>query len=355
MKKSLMTLAVLAACSSSFAQSTVGVYGVADVFFGTESGTNVPSQTVIDSGSGTGASRYGIKGVDDLGDGWKAVFLLENGFSVDTGAEAEVEATPKQTFSRQSYVGFVGEFGEVRLGRTWTPFDDVSSMAHAAFDSALSPQTHVWASTHYQANPANTIYYAAPNLAGFRSALSYSTTEDEDNVIKGSSSPRAIMSVSVQYADGPLNVGFASQSEKGRNPDVDDMNVTFMRVNATYDFGVAKLLMGYGRTRNASLIPTVAQGALTNVFGFKSDAAVTEWEVGADVPLSSVLTLSGGLAYSTDNEAAGDASRRGYSLAAAYSLSRRTTLYGGFNASTTSFNSENYSSRATAMGVRHAF
>jgi predicted porin len=64
----------------------------------------------------------------------KANFLLEQGFNLDDGTQG----TARQMFSRQSYVGFSGNWGEVKLGRMYTAFDDISGAANAVFDSALS-------------------------------------------------------------------------------------------------------------------------------------------------------------------------------------------------------------------------
>lgn len=80
----------------------------------------------------------------------------------------------------------------------------------------------------------------------------------------------------VQIQVGPVYAGVAYQTEKatGAVP-----ASKFTRVNGSYDLGVAKLLAGYGRV----------------AFGGKS---TNEWQFGADVPLSSVLLISGGVARS---------------------------------------------------------
>lgn len=324
MKKNLLALAVLAASGTAFAQSNVTVYGLADVWFGNTSGTGVTSQTRVDSG-GLNTSRWGLKGSEDLGGGLKLNFLLEQGFALDTGA-----ATPGQAFSRQSYLGFSGNFGEVRIGKIWTAFDDISGAASGAFDAnALKPTAGVWLTNDYQGNPGNTLYYASRNYSGFKGAFSYSL--DENNSVNN---PR-VSSLNVQYAAGPLYAGLAYQTEQTSGlADSKD----FTRLNGTYNFGMAKLLAGYGR------------------FSGLNGVSANEWELGAEVPLSPVLTLSGGFAASDSNAKGGDASRKGYSLAAAYSLSKRTTLYGGFHSATTSEPAKaDLTNRATAVGVRHTF
>lgn len=323
MKKSLVALAVLAASGASFAQSAVSVYGIADVWFGTTSGTGVESQTVLESG-GVSGSRWGIKGSEDLGGGLKANFLLEQGFDITKGSAAGVQ------FNRQAYVGFSGGFGEVKLGNVYTAYDDISGAANSAFDSALAAQNGVWLSTGYNSNPNNNIYYATPTFGGFSGAVSYALGENKTALLSASD----VTSLNVQYNAGKLYAGLGYQTE---TPQGGGTSTDFTRLNATYDLGVAKLLAGYGKK--------VAPGSVET----------TEWELGADVPVSAALTLSGGVARSTDNVAAGDATRTGYGLAAAYSLSKRTTLYTGFNSHTTTQAGVDTDARTFAAGVKHTF
>jgi len=298
MKKNLIALAVLAASGAAFAQSNVTLYGVADIWFGQTSGTGVETQTVLESG-GVSGSRWGVKGSEDLGGGLKANFLLEQGFKIDTGAGAAGQA-----FSRQSYVGFSGGFGEVKLGKMWTAYDDISGAGNSAFDSALAP-SGIWKSTGYNANPANSMYYASPSMSGFSGAISYSLGENKTAATDAGN----VTSVHVKYEGGPVYVGLGFQSEKATG---NATAVEFTRLNGSYAFGAAKLLAGYGKFANGN-------------------AETTEWELGADYSISSTLAISGGIAKSNDNAASGDASRKAIGLAAAYSMSKRTTLYAGYS------------------------
>lgn len=329
MKKSLVALAVLAASGASFAQ-TVTVYGIVDAWFGTTSGTGVASQTVLDSG-GVSGSRWGLKGSEDLGGGLNANFVLENGFDVSKGAAAGV------LFNRQAYVGFSGGFGEVKLGNVYTSYDDISGATNSAFDSALSAQNGVWASTNYISNPNNNIVYATPAMGGFSAAISYALGENAAVGVSASN----VTAFNLQYSTGPVYVGFARQTE---TPVGGGTAPSFTRLNGSYDLGVAKVLLGYGKVSDQTMAKVTTPGA-----------EITEWELGADVPVSAALTLSGGIARSSDNVVAGDASRSGYGFAAAYSLSKRTTVYGGFNSNTSTLAGVDTTNRTTAIGIKHTF
>jgi predicted porin len=112
----------------------------------------------------------------------------------------------------------------------------------------------------------------------------------------------------------------------------DDAKLTV--VNGSYDLGVAKLLASYGQSKVAA-------------------AKTTEWQLGADVPLSSALTLSAGYAESKDNTAALGAKRTGFGIAATYSLSKRTTAYTGYRQGKVKDTSEK--ADLFAVGLRHTF
>lgn len=318
MKKSLIALAVLAASGAAMAQSSVTLYGIADVWFGglkaDQQGANPERVTKLDSG-GVNTSRWGLKGSEDLGGGLKAVFNFESAVAVDSGAS--------NGFSRVSYVGVSGGFGEVLLGKPWTAIDDIMGASNSGFDSKLSATQGVWVANNiYAGNPGNTIKYTTPSFGGLKGAVAYSLDE-KAGVSKD------VVDFAVSYAGGPVTANLGYQVLKDYAT-TEDMKIT--TVNGTYDFGVAKLLASFAKTTLA-------------------DADVKDYQIGVDVPLSAALTLSAGYAQSKRNDAAatyingenaiGDddgfyglgiyngKKNTGYSVAAAYSLSKRTTVYGG--------------------------
>ncbi len=111
MKKSLIALAAVAASGAAFAQSSVTVYGVVDTSIAVVKGQDTVSG-MLNSGAAT--SRLGFRGVEDLGNGLKANFVLEGQVDPDDGTAGGFN------FRRQSTVGLAGSFGEVRLGRALT-------------------------------------------------------------------------------------------------------------------------------------------------------------------------------------------------------------------------------------------
>lgn len=137
-KTALTTAAALALATfgagAAFAQSSLTLYGIADVSVDHVKGTkgvalapnfalanttglfNKGSVTRV-SPSATSQTSFGLKGEENLGDGYKASFVLEGQLGHDTGALGQ----DGRIFGRQSYVGLTTPFGEVRLGRQYAP------------------------------------------------------------------------------------------------------------------------------------------------------------------------------------------------------------------------------------------
>jgi len=121
MKKSALALAVLAALSlnNASAQTNVQVYGLIDAGVEVVNHANAAGDSVVRVISGgKNTSRWGFRGSEDLGGGLKAVFNLEGGILMDTGA------ADGALFKRQAYVGLDGKFGRVVIGRSFTTVYD---------------------------------------------------------------------------------------------------------------------------------------------------------------------------------------------------------------------------------------
>jgi predicted porin len=334
MKKSLIALAVLAASGAAMAQSSVTVYGIADIWFGSTKSLGESRQTVLDSG-GVSGSRFGFKGSEDLGGGLKANFLLEQGFNLDKGTASDAT----KAFNRQAYVGLSGGFGEVKLGNVYTAYDDISGATNGAFDSILSANNGVFRSTAYSARPGNNVYYASPSFGGFSGAVSYAFGENKTATQSASSTT----ALHVKYENGPIYVGAAYQRQK---PVGTGDALKYGRINGSYDFGVAKLLASYGKTNS-------------NADGDVILGKTNEYLIGVDVPLGGALTLSADYATSKTKSlvAANRSKRSGYGLALAYGLSKRTTVYTGFHSDTEKDDAGVKTDKNTiyAVGLKHTF
>ncbi len=342
MKKSLIALAVLAASGAAMAQSSVTLYGIADVWFGsikTDDGKTSTTTTSMVSG-GVSTSRWGMKGTEDLGGGLKANFGFEQKVNVDDGTTGTItsedgKATKSAGFDRQAWVGLSGGFGEVRLGKTGTPFDDYAGGAHAVFDSDLAPMNlGSFPSTgFYIGKPNNGIKYTSPTMGGFAVGASYSLDE---KAVAGVS----VTGLGINYSGGPLGayVVYQQQEVTGKASDA-----TLLKAGVTYNFGMATAKAYYASTTD---------------WDYKAGADVDEFQIGLDFPISSSLVLSGSYANADYNTQAGGMNTDGFGLALAYIMSKRTTLYGGFGMVTTDYDAAATSDKDTtafAVGVKHVF
>jgi predicted porin len=140
MKKSLIALAVAAAVPAlAQAQTNVTMFGIADAAVQYSAGKGNGNNLKLVN-SGLNSSRFGVRGVEDLGGGLQAGFWLEAGANTDDGAFGNTN-TNNQTggantsgalqFNRRSTVSLMGGFGELRLGRDYTP----SFWNHTVYDA----------------------------------------------------------------------------------------------------------------------------------------------------------------------------------------------------------------------------
>ena len=134
MQKTVLTKAVVLALAAfganvASAQSSLTLYGIVDVAIDSvhkNAGLSpivgkpaAPSSTVTRVSPSLGSqSSFGVKGVEDMGGGYKGKFILEGQFSADTGALAGQDG---RMWGRQAYVALTTPVGEVRLGRQYAP------------------------------------------------------------------------------------------------------------------------------------------------------------------------------------------------------------------------------------------
>lgn len=118
MKKTLAALSVLGAFAGSSLAADVTLYGVIDTgLVYQHADADLPDVDTVDTfqmKSGvTAGSRFGLKGTEDLDNGLKIGFVLENGFASDTGSFTQ----NNRLFGREAQLNLSGAFGTVAFGR----------------------------------------------------------------------------------------------------------------------------------------------------------------------------------------------------------------------------------------------
>jgi predicted porin len=192
--------ALLLSCGSVYAQSSVTLYGLIDE--GIDFTNNAGSGSAVRMQSGDYAgSRWGVKGSEDLGGGTKAIFLLENGFDVNSGELGQAD----RMFGRQAYVGLTStNYGSLTLGRQYDPTVDIfSPMVGAGNWGNVSavPFDNDNADWDFRVN--NSVKYVSPTIAGFTGEAMYgfsNSTGFADN---------RLYSLAGQYKYGGLSAVFA--------------------------------------------------------------------------------------------------------------------------------------------------
>jgi predicted porin len=330
MKKSLIALAVLAASGAAMAQSSVTLYGRIDTSIGQikDSALAAPNNKAVTkmfSGGDGGLTspRWGLRGTEDLGSGLKAGFQLEQRFRPEDGS---INGAP---FGAASFLSLSGGFGEIRLGRGTTVYDDVRALSISSnvFDSAFTPTNNgVYGSGGDYASRFNDkITYLSPTMGGFYVGVDYAP--DEDNSVKADR-----MALKAGYRAGPMHVALGYQDEK--------TSADYTALSGSYNFGVASVSAGFN-LRDAKT----------------GGAEDTEFTVGVNVPFGAVAVSAGMASSKTEVGSATTLKSSGFALGATYSLSKRTTAYAGFR-SVERKNAAGVKTRDEtlyAAGVRHDF
>jgi predicted porin len=328
MKKSLIALAVLAASGAAMAQSSVTLYGVADVAVTHVNGND--NWTGLSSGANK-TSRLGFRGVEDLGGGLKANFVLEGGINLDTGDGKSGGATDSGfQFKRQSTVGLAGNFGEVRLGRELTAAYNATAR-YDVFGSVGIARSQLWEDGknlnttgtgdvdpyHYTTNQrvSNAITYVSPDFSGFKAAVNYGFGE-----VAGQNRTGRYFGGGLTYDNGPLSLGLgAERLNKGAGAAMQAQSsndLTAWSLGGSYDLGVAKLLAGY---RQSTAKDVLGLGDLKN----------RGYMLAVTAPVGPGLVRAAYNRYETKFDGdKGTADQLG--LGYVYSLSKRTSVYGTY-------------------------
>ncbi len=119
MKKTLIAAAVMATSGIAFAASNVTLYGVIEEGVLLEKAKHADTTVQLRSGFDQGG-RWGIKGVEDLGNGYSVGFILEQGFTADDGNVANSGSGTTSGFTREAFMYVNGDFGKFGAGRTGT-------------------------------------------------------------------------------------------------------------------------------------------------------------------------------------------------------------------------------------------
>ena len=348
-KKSLAALAVLGAAAGYASAADVTLFGVVDtgLIYTHQSFDDSKEADVnkfsMDSGVSS-ASRFGLKGTEELGNGLKVGFKLENGFQSDSGALK----SEKRIFDREASVSVYSDFGTLSMGRMGGvgsgagTYDLVLATADA-FDGGDNNVFGFATSDRYD----NMVTYQTPKFAGLQATVQYSFNEDsvEETAREGSSAVNRYASAALTGDFGALQTVLAYEFQNYQsfgtdvNPSVEDGHTVYLGGN--YDFGVTRLfaMAQYFKGLSATQLTAIADET-------RAETADNMWSDGAKgygLHLGTVTPVFGGDftagLYFVDakfqnganaaNQNDADLSYYGAALRYGYPLSKRTTVYTG--------------------------
>lgn len=363
MQKTLLAAALMAGLATAGvaqAESSVTLYGIADAGYGYSqyklNDHNVDLKKTSSGllGGSLAGNRFGLRGSEDLGNGLRAIFTLEQGFDIGSGAPADSD----RQFSRQAFVGVASDsWGTFTMGRQYDAGVDAGIVENGDGTNGfnLGDMDKAFGSTGMNGGTRidNSFKYTTPSMAGFKAIFLYGTggngnttvfrngNDDTKDTNRGNHG-----SVGLVYANGPLSVGASYTRENRGETTTGDFNttqftkdaVTNWNIGAAYDFEVVKLSLAYGR----DLYGKLGMGAYTSDYLGQdldienySDFKSNNYHVGLSAPLAGGV-LYAGWNRSTSNldadkadggwgDLAGNINT--YHINYQYPLSKRTTVY----------------------------
>ncbi|RZL87472.1 MAG: porin [Variovorax sp.] len=368
MKRTLVAAAACAAASWACAQSSVTVFGVLDaaVTYTTGSGPVSTSKWQL-TNSANSFSRLGFRGTEDLGGGLAAGFWLEAGLQNDTGTGFLTNTNNQAsgatglgglTWSRRSTVSLSGGFGELRLGRDYTPtFWNTAIFDPFGTGSGIGANQLYFSGLGGLSAPTGTRasnsvgYFLPPNLGGFYGQAMLALGENDSNSVLPGPLPLRneddgdYAGIRLGYLNGPVHLSFAT----GRTTyATGDLRVSSL--GASYTFASLMNLRLMAEYYAESLGAVDGKGAL---LGFVLPVGAGE--------------IKGSYARH-EREPAGNVPKptsAKWALGYVYNLSKRSAVYatvarvinsnGAAQALAGVLTSPNHAATGTEFGLRHAF
>ncbi|MFC4275733.1 porin [Achromobacter aloeverae] len=388
MKKTLLAAALLAGfAGAAQAETSVTLYGILDTGIGYQqikglNGADKSSKFGLANGVQNG-SRWGLRGSEDLGDGLRAVFNLESGFSSADGQSAQ----GSRLFGRQATVGLASNsWGQLDFGRQTNvaskffgsidPFAEGFNMANigTAFSSSNT--------TRYD----NLILYQTPVFSGFQAGVGYSFNVDDTNTAQtGFETDRNQRGITtgVRYVNGPINIA-AAYDQLNRSNGVADSatngtgdKIRAWLVGGSYDFEVVKLSLAYGQTRDGWIQASSVFGPFSGTSldssrslpgnlttnAYRDGLKVNSYMVGLSAPIGGATSVFGSWLRMDPNsdkyylaaDNGNDKTTNVYSIGATYDLSKRTNLYGVVSYAQDYAFVDGLKSTMAVVGIRHRF
>ena len=360
MKKQILACAVAAAFATGAVAAEVTIYGDVNtgfVYNYTKVGDDASTNSFTMESGISGASRWGVKGGEDLGNGYSVSFDLQSGFDSDTG-----KMKYDRLFGREVRLTVAGPFGEVSFGRmgtmtssagTYDIFQGTADLFDGGWTSAIAGSNFFYDVTRAD----NMVTYATPTMAGVKGYVQYSFKVDNDATgTEGKNSSKRYAGVGLTYENGPLSL--VAVYDSVLNPTADPVAKKDGRAfsfGGNYDFGAAKLYAAYqyGKSQN------FAGGV--NTYKKHTQVKGHNFGLGVAVPVGVGTVNFAGYYTTAKSENISDNTVKTYNVAATYTypFSKRTSVYAGIGylqiKDKLTGISEKTKSFDAAIGLAHSF
>lgn len=316
--KLLAASAIVICSSAAYGQASVTLYGVVDA--GIEYVNHQPNgghDVVRMTPGNLAGSRWGLRGIEDLGSGLKSLFVLESGFDSDTALSGQ----GGRLFGRSAYVGLQGWWGSFLLGRQNNSlFDIVGDVDPIGF----APRYSVLVQDVGLASRAdNTLKYVG-QFGGLKASAMYSFGADSTKVngseIPGDAKIGREFGGYLTYSFENLSIATAyDEINSGTTTTTPDATTRRAVIAGTYSFGNTTVYAGYrwAKAYDGALL----SGAPVRQATQRSNL----WWAGARWQAATPLTLSAGAYY--QDFAGTNADPWLFVASADYAFSKRTDAY----------------------------
>ncbi|KHK50620.1 porin [Ralstonia sp. A12] len=335
----LLAFGCLMSFAAPSAAADVTLYGRVDLDAEIQKGPKGSTAQETDN-----ASRWGMRGTENLGNGMTAVFGLEQGFNADDGTAV----TPQY---RNAYVGLTGAFGAFALGRldSATPvgspiYSQITHITdfviHDAGATAIGTKV-----LNARNRVSNAFGYQSPDFGGFslRARMYFAGPETPPSnpaaQVRFESDWRAY-DVGLNYDRGPFSAGLGySKDDKRGGLVANDFNDK-VQLAVGYNFTVVNTYAVIGRDRYAGTASTRSQ--------------VRYWLAGFTVPFGTAHQITANyMERDVQTDRAGKLKK--FQIGYGYNLSKRTMPYVFFDREDPNSNVRGNRVTTYGAGIKHLF
>ena len=348
MKKTLVALCVAAGMVGTASAADVQLYGLINTGLGyvhTHSDVAGVANTdtlSMDNGQEFG-SRWGLRGGENLGNGYKVSFVLESGFESDTGLSDTKQNG--RLFGREASVHVAGKYGTLYAGREGKL---ISTAGAAAMGGIFSPFSVLWGDAGIKAQTGtdwgridNSLTYVSPSFSGLEIRAQYSFKNDGTKTgDENSSDVDRYAALGVSYKNGPAQFGLIGDYSMWKNVAKATENVDngfSVIAGGNYDFKAVRVYGQVNYFDNQSTLVNSVGGldkftATTSTTDKKGNLGYEGWGIslGATAPAFGGTVIAG-VSYRDAEEVQGDNEYKRWeaALGYTYAFSKRTNAYAG--------------------------